>query len=636
MRLESFQVKVFRNVVDSGSIKVVDSTCIVGKNEAGKSSVIEALHRLNPAKPISFDLLDDYPRWLKKEHEIAGVIDDAVPITATFTFSDEEKIDLESRFGKGVLTKYELVAKRKYEGDLIIELAIDHAKFIKRFLDDNVEMPLKKKLSTAKTSTELLEVLGLISAEIGENNEPTPEAQAAKIAKAALQESTEGTGSLTAALERIVRPLIPKTFYFSNYSQLRGRYNLIAEVIPALTKPSPDEEIQAAADFLKLARVTAQNVQTWEFEQWRAELEAVSSLLTKRVKENWKQNEHLKLEVTIEAVQNASGQPERFLQFRVDDTRHNFTSRLDRRSTGFRWFVSFIASFFEFEADKKIILLLDEPGLSLHARAQKDLLDAIDTNLTKGRQVIYTTHSPFMVRTEALQRARIIEDKGHEIGSTVTNDVGSISDPDTLFPLQAALGYDIAQNLFIGNRNILLEGTSDFIYLMAFSSYLASTGRSSIPNNSRLLPAGGATNIPTFIALLGGKLDMVVLLDGKAERQRIDKEISKGRLEASNVLSIEQFCSVKGADIEDLFAPNEYLSLYNAAREKSLKLNDLKGKDRIVKRIERVEGEFNHGQIAAYFLSHQHEIFPNLSAETVNRFENTIVALVKALPPIPK
>ena len=204
MRLESFQVKVFRNVVDSGSIKVVDSTCIVGKNEAGKSSVIEALHRLNPAKPISFDLLDDYPRWLKKEHEIAGVIDDAVPITATFTFSDEEKIDLESRFGKGVLTKYELVAKRKYEGDLIIELAIDHAKFIKRFLDDNVEMPLKKKLSTAKTSTELLEVLGLISAEIGENNEPTPEAQAAKIAKAALQESIEGTGSLTAALERIV------------------------------------------------------------------------------------------------------------------------------------------------------------------------------------------------------------------------------------------------------------------------------------------------------------------------------------------------------------------------------------------------------------------------------------------------
>src|SRR5581483_907361 len=126
-----------------------------------------------------------------------------------------------------------------------------------------------------------------------------------------------------------------------------------------------------------------------------------------------------------------------------------------------------MAAFFEFEKEKNIILLLDEPGLSLHARAQMDLLDSIDNNLTKGRQVIYTTHSPFMVRTAALDRVRIVEDKGPELGSTVTNDAGSTSDPDTLFPLQAALGYDIAQSLFIGNRNIVLEGTSDFGYLEA-------------------------------------------------------------------------------------------------------------------------------------------------------------------------
>ena len=71
MRLKSFQVRLFRNVIDSGPIKVADSTCIVGKNEAGKTSIIEALHRLNPAKPCPLVLLDDYPRWLKKQH--AGV-----------------------------------------------------------------------------------------------------------------------------------------------------------------------------------------------------------------------------------------------------------------------------------------------------------------------------------------------------------------------------------------------------------------------------------------------------------------------------------------------------------------------------------------------------------------------------------
>ncbi|MGH7711366.1 MAG: ATP-dependent nuclease, partial [Gemmatimonadaceae bacterium] len=126
---------------------------------------------------------------------------------------------------------------------------------------------------------------------------------------------------------------------------------------------------------------------------------------------------------------DGSGNPKRFLQFRVEDTRHDFSSRLDRRSTGFRWFVSFIASFFEFEKDASIILLLDEPGLSLHARAQKDLLDAIDTHLSPVRQVIYTTHSPFMVRIEALDRVRIVEDRGPGEGAVVSNDAGVTSDP---------------------------------------------------------------------------------------------------------------------------------------------------------------------------------------------------------------
>jgi recombinational DNA repair ATPase RecF len=116
MRLKSFHVRVFRNVIDSGPIEAVDSTCLVGKNEAGKSSIIEALHRLNPAKPMPFVLLDDYPRWLKKQHQIQDTIKHAVPITTTFTLSAEELAAIETRFGAGVLSKSEVVASRKYEG----------------------------------------------------------------------------------------------------------------------------------------------------------------------------------------------------------------------------------------------------------------------------------------------------------------------------------------------------------------------------------------------------------------------------------------------------------------------------------------------------------------------------------------
>jgi predicted ATP-dependent endonuclease of OLD family len=633
MQLKSFYVRVFRNIVNSGEIKVAGNTCLVGKNEAGKSACIEALHRLNPAKPVALDLLDEYPRWLKKAHEITGEIKDAVPITATFELSSEEFDELENQFGKAVLSDKVIVVKRKYEGDMTIESAISFPQFIKSFSTKHVIPSLKAKISTASFE-EFVKGLSRVANEVSESGEPTLDAQSAKQVKSELEKILNGSESLTEAFDAYVRPRIPKTFYFSVYSQLRGRYDL-TEVLPAVTGGSSEEEVQTAADFLKLAKIETTNVETLNFEASNAELEAISSLLTQRVKENWKQNRHLRLVVKIEAIQNKQNQMERYLQFRIEDTRHDFTSRLDRRSTGFRWFVSFMAAFFEFEKEKNIILLLDEPGLSLHARAQMDLLDSIDKNLTKGRQVIYTTHSPFMVRIEALERVRIVEDKGPEVGATVTNDAGSTSDPDTLFPLQAALGYDIAQNLFIGNRNIIVEGVSDFIYLSVISTHLGSSGRTMIPSNASLLPAGGATNIPTFIALLGGKLDLVVLLDGKAPRQKINTAIAQGRLKANRVFSVEQFCSVKGADIEDLFEPEEYLLVYNAAFGRSLKLTDIKGTDRIVKRLARTEGEFDHGKVAAHFLAHQHEIIPTLSTDTVKRFEDAIKCLVQALPPVP-
>lgn len=629
MLLKSFHVRLFRNIVDSGEIKVIGNTCLVGKNEAGKSACIEALHRLNPSKPVALDVLEDYPRWLKKQHEISGEITDAVPITATFELSDEEIQEIESRFGAGILSNRQVTASRKYGAEIEITPTISFPVFLEPFITRHAGT-LRGQI-TAATTSELANELKRLAKVAGvEGSEEAQHAALAVQAKAALEKEFDGKGSLTSWLQGYLLPRIPKTFYFSVYAQLRGRYNL-AEVLPAVANGSPDESLQTAADFLKLANVTASNVESVNFEQSNAELEAISSLLTQRVRANWKQNQHLRLLVKIEAV-HVQQRMDRYLQFRVEDTRHDFTSRLDRRSTGFQWFVSFMAAFFEFEKEKNIILLLDEPGLSLHARAQMDLLESIDTNLTKGRQVIYTTHSPFMVRTEALDRVRIVEDKGPEQGAIVTNDAGKISDPDTLFPLQAALGYDIAQSLFIGNRNILVEGVSEFIYLTILSQHLRTSGGPTIPPDARLLPAGGATNIPTFIALLGTSLKIVVLLDGKAQRQKIDRAIADGRLAASRVLRVDQYCAVSGADIEDLFSVDEYLDLYNDTFGKTLTASALTGSDRIVKRIERLEGEFDHGYVAAHFLSNQQRFVAKLSRDTVKRFGDLIAALAKALP----
>jgi hypothetical protein len=188
------------------------------------------------------------------------------------------------------------------------------------------------------------------------------------------------------------------------------------------------------------------------------------------------------------------------------------------------------------------------------------------------------------------------------------------------------------QSLFIGSRNVLVEGVSDFIYLTMLSQHLGSLSRTVLLDDCRLLPAGGATNIPTFIALLGTKLDVVVLLDGNSPRQRIESTITQGRLDAANILDLSTFSTVKGADIEDLFTAGEYLSFYNGTYRKSLKVADLTGSDRITKRIARHSGEFNHGEVSAYFLRNLDASLKSLSDGTLARFEDVITAINAALP----
>jgi predicted ATP-dependent endonuclease of OLD family len=137
MRLVSFEVHKFRNVIDSTEIRVDDVTCLVGKNEAGKSATMQALHALNPARPPQkLDLLDDYPRWLKKADEITGAITDVVPIRATFELDEAEMDQFEHAFGVQVLKSNRIKAFRTYAAPstLAIEAEIDYAAFLGDFL----------------------------------------------------------------------------------------------------------------------------------------------------------------------------------------------------------------------------------------------------------------------------------------------------------------------------------------------------------------------------------------------------------------------------------------------------------------------------------------------------------------------
>ena len=172
------------------------------------------------------------------------------------------------------------------------------------------------------------------------------------------------------------------------------------------------------------------------------------------------------------------------LYLRIKNTRHRgISTPFRQRSRGFIWFFSFLVWFDsvknQFAAteqgpERPHVLLLDEPGLSLHALAQRDFLNYIDS-LGNKHQVLYSTHSPFMVNADRLRQVRIVEDRP-KIGTTISSHLEG-ADPRTIFPLQAALGWTVAQTLFTAEKNLVVEGPGDLILLRMMSARLEAAGR---------------------------------------------------------------------------------------------------------------------------------------------------------------
>lgn len=332
---------------------------------------------------------------------------------------------------------------------------------------------------------------------------------------------------------------------------------------------------QTARALLRLADTDIDAVSDKEFESRTAELEAVSSDLSREMAEYWSTNPELRIKVDVESDADSYGSSiARYLNFRVEDRRHDFTNNFSRRSSGYQWFFSFLAAFSEFEGRDDVVILLDEPALTLHAKAQRDFLKFINDRLVPVGQVIYTTHSPFMV--EQISRVRVVEDKGGDIGSVTSSDALEVGE-DSVFPLQAALGYDLSQNLFIGERNLLVEGPSDLAYLDVISRHLRDRGREGLDERWRILPAGGSSNVPAFVSLLGRKVSVTVLLDSGTEGVgRVEAAIKANKIASDRVVFVGSVLEQKHSDIEDLFAVEDYLELYNEAFKKRHKVDDLR------------------------------------------------------------
>lgn len=637
MRLSSFQVGPYRNVLDSDPVVVhPEVTVLVGKNESGKTNLLHALHALNPANGNGAIPRLDYPRWLQKAHERSGKFKEAKPVRVDFDLTDDDVQAAADRFGENVLTAKTVTAYRTYgsDGFVLSPPACDVTTALKHLYGD-LRVPF---LVGASDIGPLRVLLGRTAQEKGQDGQ-TDHAVVADQVLERLEAAYGKYDSVPEAICAFLSDRVPRFFYFDRYDELPGTTDTgpLVHYLQSKEPTEPSELDPPQRTALALLRMgfADEEIIAHDYDTRKAELQAVGAELTGKVLDYWKQNQHLHLMIDINPVIDDSYHSSvlrRELKLDVMDDRHRFTNSLDARSNGFRWFVSFIASFAEFEGDSNVIVLLDEPGLSLHARAQWDFLRFINDQVATSHQVVFTTHSPFMVDPAKLDRVRVVEDAGPDTGAKVATTDNASNDRDTLFPLQAALGYDIAQNLFVGPDNLVVEGLSDFTYLTVLSDHLASLDRTHLDERWRILPAGGATNIPTFVALVGPSLDVTVLVDGAAaSSQKIRNLMKRGLLSNKRLLTPNAGTATRNADIEDLFTDEDYLRIYNPDKEAALKASDIQGADRLTRRIARAAEEFGHNEPATYLLHNRDKVLPKLSETTLERFEKTIEAINKTL-----
>ena len=646
MRLTRVTVTNFKSIEDSGEFSVDDVTCLVGKNEAGKTALLQALHRLNPDSGEGvFDVPSSYPRRFLSEYEERHSQEEALVLKTVWRLSDKEVTGLKEIIGpKGLTDATVTVFKRYKEKGTTWTTSGNEAAAAEHVLaKSGLHAEEREPFAKLKTIDAIKKQIDALGAEANERH---------KAFRQHLEKHFK-RGSVSTAIIDFLK--LPKFFYFSSYDRMSGQVAL-EQILGKKANNTLDRSDQVFIAFLGLVGTTLEEMAKLnQFEPMIAKLESVSTRISREIFTYWTQNRNLKVLFRLDA--GRSGDPAPYnsgniLRTRVENTIHEASVSFDDRSTGFVWFFSFLVLFSQFKKTHgdNVILLLDEPGTSLHAKAQEDLLRYFKEKLIPHHQVIYTTHSPFMVPADNLMAARTVEDvvkrdnQGNVVevlGTKVSDDVLSV-DRETLFPLQGALGYEITQTLFIGKNSLLVEGPSDLLYLRAYSAELTQQGRTGLSKAWTITPVGGVDKVGAFMSLLyGNKLNLALLTDfAKGQKKKIEDLRKLKLLSEAQILTANSYTGTEEADIEDMIGRDGYITLVRQAYQLPTFTVANSGTERVVKDVEDAHRvlpattpEFDHF-FPASFLVENRAVLQSLPGykEALDRFEKLFTDLNALLP----
>jgi energy-coupling factor transporter ATP-binding protein EcfA2 len=466
MRLASFQITNFRSINDSGSIDSTQITAILGRNDSGKSNLLRALHSLNPTDGlVELSPIKDFPRHRRLE-ECNG---DTPVVSTRWALDESEQAALAEILPRAASVRH-VTAGRGYaavrwaglEGLNALSLDVGDIKAKVRKIVPAVKAAAEKvaeeQRALLEQEADTFDAAMIMNPDYIKWSEGAVKAMQAlrKALAAADAELSDKQDQMLAELEDMARAIandepalararawvlekLPRFVYVDEYPALPGRQN-IAEYLGREGWGQLTPEQQSFGKLCKVAGLDPRKLQELLDRNDQATRNQLAnragSVVTAEIRRLWKDR-------PLKVRFNLDGQ---YLDTLVSDPNgaYEVEVNLEERSRGFQWFFSFYIAFF---ADTQggraedAILLLDEPGLHLHAHSQADLLAHFEKDF--GNQIVYTTHSPFMVPVHRLDAVRTAS-LGETSGTTVSN--AAEGDERTLFPLKAALALSRMAN----------------------------------------------------------------------------------------------------------------------------------------------------------------------------------------------
>jgi len=588
VRLRKFRARAYRCIHDSGEIRVGDLAAFVGRNESGKTTILQALTLLNKDQQVSeLDLCDEMTEDLKQEvrlaegefelnHKEVRLIKDTFP-----SIPEIKKIKI-FRTNTNPIPQYDF-------GDVEISEAENSGlnsweNFREKFLSflDTIPNHVQIKLDTGffqGQAPETEEMFRNEMAEFGNNlqvlaaDEPQVIEEWNKISDETdsnFQSLLVGTTERIALENFIDSNLHPRFVYFSDYKKIIGNINL-NEYKKERTGPSiefTEEEFDKADTVDNLFYLAELDVDELEEvknspSQLIRLLNTSSKRLTEKLNPAWKGDPiHVELRLN----------PNNIMSVVISDVHRDGTvtntGLLNRRAEGFKWTFSFIVNFAaetQRAELKEAILLLDEPARNLHPTQQRGISDLLKS-LAGSNQVLYATHSPYMIFDYAPGNLLVVElDKKKHL-SRIYYDYWNADDL-TLTPILYGLSRGLVESILdreIGYNSrpiIVVETISDTMYLNAFDKFLEDPNISMNPLN--IVAAYNKNSVlPISIFYRNHGYNTFVLLDNTEESKDISAQLIANEFSKTQTIFFEEKSKALQS-IEDYMIIEDYLYAVN-------------------------------------------------------------------------